>query len=128
MNLLLDTHVFLWFIAGDDRLSKTARSLIEDPANLVFLSQVSLWEMAIKISLGKLSLSKPFETLINEQLEENQLQLLGITLQHSVGLISLPFHHRDPFDRMLIAQAQTEQLTLITQDSPISLYDVSLAW
>jgi PIN domain nuclease of toxin-antitoxin system len=128
MNLLLDTHTFLWFVGGDERLSKTARTLIEDPSNLVFLSQASLWEMAIKISLGKLSLSQPFETLINEQLEENQIQLLGITLQHAAGLISLPFFHRDPFDRMLIVQAQAEKLTLVSQDSPMGSYGVEIAW
>jgi len=128
MNLLLDTHAFLWFIAGDNRLSQTARSLIENPENQVFLSQVSLWEIAIKISLGKLTLLQPFERLIADQLRENQIQLLDIRLQHAAGVISLPFHHRDPFDRMLIAQAQAEHLTLVSEDSAITQYDVLRAW
>ncbi len=128
MNLLLDTHAFLWFIAGDIRLSQTARTLIENPENQVFFSQVSLWEIAIKISLGKLTLLQPFEKLIAEQLRENQIQLLDIRLQHAAGVISLPFHHRDPFDRMLIAQAQAEHLTLVSEDSAITQYDVLRAW
>jgi PIN domain nuclease of toxin-antitoxin system len=128
MNLLLDTHVFLWFIAGDERLSKTARTLIENADNEVFLSQASLWEIAIKISLGKLTLSQPFETLMAEQLQQNQIQLLDIRLQHAAGVITLPFHHRDPFDRMLIAQAQAETLTLVSEDSSINLYDVRSVW
>ena len=128
MNLLLDTHAFLWFIAGDNRLSQTARSLIENSENQVFLSQVSLWEIAIKISLGKLTLLQPFERLIAEQLRENQIQLLDIRLQHAAGVISLPFHHRDPFDRMLIAQAQAEHLTLVSEDSAITQYDVLRVW
>ena len=128
MRLLLDTHIFLWFIGGDERLSETARSLIEDDQNQVYLSVASLWEMAIKISLGKLSLARPYETLIPEQIDQNQLELMGITLPHTTVVVSLPYHHRDPFDRMIIAQALTEQLTLVSGDPVFDLYEIDRVW
>src|SRR5262245_57878951 len=106
MNLLLDTHSFLWFVTGSLNLSRQARTLIEDPANQPLLSVASLWEMAIKIGLGRLTVEPPFETFISRQLELNGFDLLPIQLRHVAAVITLPFHHRDPFDRLLIAQAQ----------------------
>ena len=103
MKLLLDTHAFLWFIAGSERLSATARELIEDSANQPFLSAASLWEMAIKLSLGRLHLGRPFEELIPEQMRLNGIQLLGIEIEHVTPVTTLPFHHRDPFDRLIVA-------------------------
>ncbi len=128
MKLLLDTHSFLWFIAGNPNLSSTARSIIEDPANDLFLSAASIWEMAIKISLGKLKIGEPFEKLIPEQLRLNAIDILNIEIGHTCAVIALPFHHRDPFDRLLIAQSLVEKVPIISADSAFDLYPVSRYW
>ncbi len=128
MKLLLDTHSFLWFIGGDARLSPTARRLIEDVTNDVFLSVASLWEMAIKISLGRLQLAEPFETFIPQQLSLNRIGLLGITISHTAKVATLPFHHRDPFDRLLAAQAQVEQMPLASSDPAFDAYGITRLW
>jgi PIN domain nuclease of toxin-antitoxin system len=128
MNLLLDTHTFLWFIADSDRLSQKARALIEDESNRVYLSAASLWEIAIKVSLGKLNLSEPFETFIPEQLDVNSVELLGISVSHASRVASLPFHHRDPFDRLLAAQALTEDIPIISGDEVLDAYGVTRVW
>ncbi|MCU1264021.1 MAG: PilT protein domain protein [Acidobacteria bacterium] len=109
MRLLLDTHAFLWFIMGSGNLSVNARGLIENPANERLLSVACLWEIAIKTSLGKLTLSAPFEELVPAQLEVNGIDLLNINVDHLSTLITLPFHPRDPFDRLIIAQAIVEK-------------------
>lgn len=128
MKLLLDTHSFLWFISGSSNLSGTARSLIEDSSNQLFLSVASIWEMAIKISLGKLKIGEPFENLIPEQLRLNTIAVLNIEIEHTSALIDLPFHHRDPFDRLLIAQSLVEKMPLISTDSAFDIYGVSRYW
>lgn len=128
MRILLDTHTFLWFLEGSSRLSATARGLIEESSNQPFLSVASLWEMAIKISLGKLKLERPFDSLIPEQLELNGIELLGINLSHAAAVITLPFHHRDPFDRLLIAQAVVENMPLVGADSLFDAYPVKRFW
>jgi len=128
VNLLLDTHAFLWFIAGDSSLSATARSAIEDVNNTCYMSVASLWEIAIKVSIDKLELSEPFETLISEQLAENGIELLDISVEHTALIVSMPFHHRDPFDRLIAAQAKIEQLTLISVDEIFDLYGVERLW
>ncbi len=108
MRLLLDTHALLWFLGGSDRLSTNARAAIEDVSNTRLFSVASAWEIAIKTSLGKLSLTTSFAQLIPGQLHANAIQLLPIHPAHMAALIGLPFHHRDPFDRMLVAQAVAE--------------------
>ena len=128
MNLLLDTHTFLWFIAGDSALSKTARAAIEDEDNYRYLSVASLWEIAIKVSIEKLELSEPFDTLIPEQLTENGIELLDISVEHATLVASMPFHHRDPFDRLIAAQAKAEQMTLISADEVFDAYEVARLW
>jgi len=128
MNLLLDTHSFLWFIEGSPHLSQTARTLIEDPTHQPFLSIATLWEMAIKISLGKLEIKQPFEPFISEQLHLNGIELLDIRLPHLASVVTLPFHHRDPFDRLLIAQAQVEQMSLVSSDSAFDVYSITRLW
>lgn len=128
MNLLLDTHSFLWFIAGSPQLSAHARALIENPAHQPFLSIASLWEMAIKISLNKLKIAGPFETFIAQQLELNGIEILPIQLRHVTVVASLPFHHRDPFDRLLGAQAQVEQMPLLSGDSIFDAYAITRLW
>ena len=125
MKLLLDTHIFLWFIMGSSNLSVHARKLIEDVANQKFLSVVSLWEIAIKSSLGKLILSAPFETLIPQQLSLNGFELLNIEVNHTAVVATLPFHHRDPFDRLLIAQAMVEKIPIVSIDAAFDAYPVT---
>lgn len=128
MNYLLDTHTFLWFVNDDPALSARAKALIEDPENIIYLSMASLREMAIKISLGKLEMPSPFEKFINIQLHENSIILLDIKTQHTAVVVTLPFHHRDPFDRMIIAQAQSEGLTIISKDEVFDTYEVKRRW
>jgi len=128
MRLLLDSHTFLWFIMGNARLSAAARAMIEEQANEKFLSVASLWEIAIKVSIGKLSLSAPFETLISQQLNANGFELLSLEVKHTVPLIGLPFHHRDPFDRLLIAQAMVEQMQIVSIDSTFDAYPITRLW
>ncbi|MCG3158551.1 MAG: hypothetical protein DKINENOH_05195 [bacterium] len=128
MNLLLDTHAFLWFIKNDASLSLRARGLIEEPENKRLLSIVSLWEIAIKASLGKIVLKLPFDALMPRQLQENDIDLLPIALPH-LGLVErLPFHHRDPFDRLIIAQSLVENLPLVSIDSQFDKYGVQRLW
>ncbi len=122
MKLLLDTHVFLWFIMGSPHLSAEARALIEDEKNRKFISVASLWEIAIKSSIGKLSLSAAFDQLIPQQLRLNGFELLPIEIAHLATVTTLPFHHRDPFDRLLIAQAMTEQMPIVSSDSAFDAY------
>jgi len=129
MMLLLDTHAFLWFIAGSRELGGTARSLIEDPNNVPLLSVASLREMAIKVSLGRLSLGQAFDTLIPEQLALNGIDLLPIKLEHTSAVASLPYRgHRDPFDRMLAAQAAVEGLPIVSRDSAFEMYRIQRLW
>lgn len=128
MRLLLDTHSFLWFIAGSASLSPTAWTLIEDADNQPLLSMASLWEMAIKLSIGKLSLGEPFETLIPEQMQLNGIELVQIEMAHVVVVAKLPFHHRDPFDRLLIAQAMVKQIPIVSGDPAFDPYSVKLLW
>src|SRR2546428_540781 len=108
MTLRLDTHTLLWFLTNDSNLSTRARSAIEDAANATQVSAASLWEVAIKSALGKLKLPAPYADIFPRQLETNGFGLLPITPAHCATLSTLPFHHRDPFDRMLLAQAKAE--------------------
>jgi PIN domain nuclease of toxin-antitoxin system len=131
MKLLLDTHAFLWFINGDTQLSTTARQLIEAAANTSYVSAASFWEMAIKISLGKLKFQYPFDTFISTQMQQNGFRELGITLSHTGYLSTLPFpliDHRDPFDRLLISQAIVEQMSIVSRDTKFDAYTVSRLW
>lgn len=128
MNLLLDTHTFLWFTAGDSNLSQTARAAIEDENNNLYLSVASIWEIAIKVSIEKLELSEPFEVLIPDMLAENEIELLDISVNHAALITTMPFHHRDPFDRLIAAQAKTEQLTLVSADTFFDTYGVNRLW
>lgn len=128
MRLLLDTHAFLWFAGSDSRLGAQALSLIQDPTNEVFLSIASAWEISVKVSIGKLTLDRPVGRFFSEQLQANQFSLLPVSLQHAVEVAGLPFHHRDPFDRMLIAQCQVESLTLVSADVLLDAYAIQRVW
>lgn len=114
--MLLDTHAFLWFVMGDARLSATARGLTEDAKNERLVSAGSLWKIAVKVSIGKLTLTEPFEVIIPRELSQNGFQILPITVAHLTVLCSLPFHHRDPFDRLLVAQAMADTMPLVSID------------
>lgn len=128
MKILLDTHAFIWFIEGNKNLSINAKTAIESTDNHCFLSIASLWEMAIKSSLGKLQLAIELDQLINNHVYGNNFQLLAINTTALCLLQSLPFHHRDPFDRLIIAQAITNELTLLTKDDFIKSYNVNCLW
>ncbi len=126
MKLLLDTHIFIWWADQPERLSPTALSALEDDANELLLSVVSVWEMQIKIQLGKLKLTLPLKELIKKQQETNDLTISAVSLTHVLALDALPSHHKDPFDRLLIAQSIEEGLTIVTADSQFSSYSVKL--
>ena len=124
MRCLLDTHIFIWWIVDDPRLGRPARDAIADPANRLYLSAASTWEIMIKARLGKLALPECPEAFIDRQLGANAMEPLPITVQHTMGLKSLEDVHKDPFDRMLIAQANDEDMVLITDDPLIKKYAV----
>ena len=126
MNLLLDTHIFLWLNEQPEKLSANILSHCEDSHNTLFLSHVSPWEIQIKHQLGKLELGEPLQTMIETQQQENGLQLLPIELTHIDALSQLPYHHKDPFDRLLIAQAMVEDMSFISIDRCIADYSVTL--
>jgi PIN domain nuclease of toxin-antitoxin system len=128
MKLLLDTHTFIWFIMGSPNLSATARVLIEDVTNEKSLSVVSIWEIAIKLSIGKLTLAAPFDVLIPQQISLNGFELLNIEIDHAAVVATLPFHHRDPFDRLLIAQAMVEKMPIVSIDAAFAVYPVTRLW
>ena len=128
MKYLLDTHTLLWFLKGDKKLSDKARRLIDNPRNEKFLSIVSLWEIAIKVSLGKLALDKPFDRLFPEQLYFNRIKVLDITVDSLIELTTLPFHHRDPFDRLIIAQALVKNFPIIGADAAFDAYGINREW
>jgi PIN domain nuclease of toxin-antitoxin system len=128
VRFLLDTHTFLWWITDDPHLSERARQVISDPENDIFLSAASGWEMAIKTQLGKLQLPDRFEQFIAEQLFRNNITSLPVMMSHALHVQSLPLHHRDPFDRLLIAQGQLEKMPIITTDSVFADYDVEIVW
>jgi len=128
MNVLLDTHAFLWFMSGDSKLSAIAKQEIENPDNQKLVSVASLWEMGIKISLGKLTLQKPFNELIPRQIEDNGFELLNIKLDHISKLTLLAYYHRDPFDRMLASQCLSDELPIISCDETFDNYIVKRIW
>ena len=128
MKLLLDTHTLLWFVAGDSRLSDAARVAIESQENEPLVSIASVWEMGIKISLSKLDLGMPLDEFIREHIEGNGIGVLDIALAHVVRIVPMPFHHRAPFDRLLIAQAQEEEIQIVGCDPAFAAYGVNLIW
>jgi PIN domain nuclease of toxin-antitoxin system len=128
MNLLLDTHLFIWWADEPERLSPNALLALEDGNNRLLLSLVSIWEMQIKFQLGKMKLSLPLKDLIESQEQENDLQILSIRKEHILALDNLPQHHKDPFDRLLIAQSIIEQTALVSADSKLTTYNAQLLW
>lgn len=128
MRYLLDTHTLLWFISEDKNLSDRAHRLILNSNSEVFLSIASLWEIAIKVNIEKLALNEPFERLFPKELHFHKIRILDITVDTLVQLTTLPLHHRDPFDRLIIAQAIVEGTPIISKDEAFDLYDVKREW
>lgn len=126
MNILLDTHIFLWFVNDDPRLSNSLKDLIEDESNVSYLSIASLWEMSIKYNLGKLTLAPSYQDFVDREVRESSIILLSIELEHLKINASLPFYHRDPFDRIIIAQSMAENIPIMTVDSVFSEYSIRL--
>lgn len=127
MKILLDTHTFLWFINDSPELSSSAADLLESDVDLL-LSMASLWEIAIKVSLNKLTLPDNYERFIPQQITLNNIKILTITFDHLAVVSRLPFHHRDPFDRLLIAQSMSENLQIVSVDTQLDRYGVSRKW
>jgi PIN domain nuclease of toxin-antitoxin system len=128
MRLLLDTHTFLWWDNEPAKLSPHILSLCQDPANDLILSVVSVWEIQIKSGLGKLTLTTPLPAIIAAQQQTNRMQVLSVTLDHALALDRLPAHHKDPFDRLLIAQALVEGVSIASADQAFPAYPVPVIW
>ena len=128
MNAIVDAHALLWFFAGSSRLSDKARAYIQDTRNTIYVSPATLWEIGIKDALGKLTLPEPFEQLFPARLEASNILILPILIPHLHEHRRLPFHHGDPFDRLVIAQALAEDFTLVSCDSEFPPYGVKLLW
>lgn len=128
MKLLLDTHALLWVLSGDPRLSAGAARAYEEPENAAYVSAVSLWEIGIKVGLGRLELAAGWFSIIDSQLQANGIGWVPVESRHCAQIANLPFHHRDPFDRMLVVQAQMEGMALVSRDRWITAYDVRRIW
>ena len=128
MKLLLDTQVWLWSLAEPERLNDQAQTLLADLHNQLYLSSASVWEISIKAALGKLPLPEPPTTYVTSRMKSQGILALDITYSHALEVFSLPTHHRDPFDRMLIAQSLVEKLPILTADPLFKVYDVEIVW
>ncbi len=128
MKALLDTHAFLWWITNDPRLTARVLQFVQDPANSIFLSAASGWEIAIKAGMGKIHLVEDLDAFIDDQLELNRIDVLPVQMSHALFVRKLPPHHRDPFDRLLIAQSLIEGMPLVTRDPLITQYPLQTIW
>lgn len=128
MRLLLDTHTFIWFVTDSPRLNATAKRLIEDEYNEKLLSIASVWEMAIKHSIGELSFDLPFMVFIEQQMYQNSMSLLDINIFHLNTVANLLLHHRDPFDRSIVAQSMVEQIPIVGIDEVFDSYNIERLW
>jgi len=128
MRLLLDTHTFIWFVYNAPELPDKTRELLESDSTELNLSLASVWEMAIKVSIGKLQLAEKVTDLVTNQMTKDEIELLPITLPHLDLIETLPFHHKDPFDRLLVAQSQVENITVVSIDTAFDSYGVNRIW
>ncbi len=128
MNVLLDTHTFIWWAQDPGKLSRMAASICNDPQNRRYLSLVSVWEMQIKIQAGKLTISPSLYRVVAAYLQTDQIKLLPIELAHIFALAQLPYHHRDPFDRLLVAQALHDKMPLLSGDPLVAHYAAQVLW
>jgi PIN domain nuclease of toxin-antitoxin system len=127
MKALLDTHTFLWAISGNEKLSRRAGEIFAGPSDL-WLSVASIWEILIKVRIGKIPLPQPAGAYLVKKLAENRIEILDVSLDHVLRIESLPNHHNDPFDRMLIAQSLEEKLPLVSSDTVLQRYEIELIW
>ena len=128
MKVLLDAHALLWFIWDHANLSPVARTVIGDGKNDLLLSAATLWEIAVKVGIGKLELAEPFEPFAHKAILDNDLTMLPIAIRHMATLTTLPLHHRDPFDRLLVAQAIVEGVPILSSDSALDAYPIVRLW
>jgi PIN domain nuclease of toxin-antitoxin system len=128
MKLLLDTHVFLWWNEANPKLSRRARKLLADPANSLFLSVASAWEMTLKVRSGKLGLPAVPSVYVPARLNHYGIETLSVNLEHVLASSALPPYHRDPFDRLLVGQGQVERLAIVTHDAQVRKYAVETIW
>lgn len=128
MRYLLDTHTFVWFVLNDPALSPNALAVIRDPASDLLISPASYWELAIKVSTGKLMLNKPFLEFMDEHISANEIEILPIEIRHADHVSRMPFHHKDPFDRLIVAQSLVETLPVISVDSVLDQYGLTRLW
>ncbi len=128
MRLLLDTHVFLWWVYDDPKLTKTSRSIIESMTNTKYVSAVTAWELAIKSGQGKLKLNQSVGEFYKKYIQQNGFEILPLSLNHLFAVEHIPLHHKDPFDRLLIAQAQIESLSIVSADSALDAYHIERLW
>ena len=128
MRYLLDTHTFLWWVLDDSQLSPVCRQIIAEPANTIYFSAASAWEISIKARAGKLPLPETPMRYIPDRLHRNRFVALSISIEHTLQTYTLPLHHRDPFDRILVAQGQIEDLPILTADNLIKQYAVATLW
>ena len=128
MKILADTHTFLWFVTDAPQLSARAKTILEAPDTERFFSRASVWELAIKTGLGKLTLQNRLEEFLPEQLAANRFTLLNFAVEHAIRVARLPLHHRDPFDRMLVAQCLAENLPLVSSDDALDAYGIKRLW
>lgn len=127
-RVLLDSHAFLWALDGGERLGPAARRLLEDERTEVWLSSATVWELGIKLALGRLTLPVPLRELVQRAVREASVRVLAVAPDHGLRAAELPLHHRDPFDRLLVSQAITEGLVLLTRDPAMAAYDVEVVW
>jgi len=128
MRVLIDTHVFIWWTSDVKKLSSRVHDLLLDPSTEAILSMVSIWEMQIKLSLGKLQFRTALSELVDNEINRNRIELLSLSLSHIYALSNLPHHHRDPFDRILIAQSMDEDLQILSIDEKFDAYGVNRLW
>lgn len=127
-DYLLDTHTYIWWVSDNRKLSEKVYNLIIDESNRIYLSVVSTWEISIKMQLGKLPFRDNLAEVVANNVKENNFQVLPVALEHTLKVGDLPLHHRDPFDRLLIAQAIVEDLTLLSKDANFPAYDANVVW
>ena len=128
MRLLLDTHALIWYYLDDPLLSKTARTLVEDVTNIKYVSPASYWELAIKVGTGKYTLTERYEDFIQHAIFDNGFLILRVEPRHTAVLVSLPLHHKDPFDRLMVAQAMVEGIPLVSADPALDAYPITRHW
>ncbi len=128
MRLLLDTHVFMWWDSAPDKIPEETFTLLKQPQNELLLSLVSVWEMQIKVQLGKLTLRNDLKDIVQQQQTTNGIELLPVSLAHVLDIDKLPYHHKDPFDRLLIAQSRVESVLLVSGDRIFQQYDCTVVW